>query len=250
MPMKRKAGSWPSSQLKRQKSTRRRIRRRRKPTGRRGRKVLYTKIMRQPVPDKIYTQLRYSELVKLAPSFSDPGNIATYADAKYCFQTSLYDPNKTGSGHQPLWLDQLAPMYEKYRIHGMKYRLMLSKDSNGDGMIHMLFQQSNKEPESVSNQSQFHTIRERRNTKTLTLNSWTNNVRQHKGFLRTGTPWGLTKREMDADEDFEALMGWDPNKMSYLNIYARTEAGTPKIYIQVNLTYYVELFSRKNVDGS
>lgn len=36
---------------------------------------------------------------------------------------SLYDPNLTGSGHQCMYYDQLANIYNRYRVTGVKYRI-------------------------------------------------------------------------------------------------------------------------------
>lgn len=55
------------------------------------------------------TTLRYKEAVLLDPS---AGQFKTYV-----FKTNdLYDPNYTGTGHQPMGYDQLAAVYSHYSV--------------------------------------------------------------------------------------------------------------------------------------
>lgn len=67
-------------------------------------------IMRNPscFPDVLYTDLFYTENVTIDA-----------AAASYFWQTSLYDPNGTGIGHQPKWFDSLCgglAVYRKYEV--------------------------------------------------------------------------------------------------------------------------------------
>lgn len=241
MAMKRKAGSWSSNQVKKQRTMRRRMRRSKKRPTRRGRSVVYTKIMRQPVPDKMYTTLKYVDNITLAPTSAGNAGAQSYA-----FGTSLYDPDQTSFGHQPLWLDQLMPMYTTYRVHGIKYRFTFV-NTNTTQMFNVVLQHSAKSPE---NPIYMNTIRERRGARAFTVGPYGSRPTTRSGFLRTGTPWGLTKREMIADEDFEGGMGANPTKISYINIYGSTEHSSAIVNVSVQLTYYVELTGRKQVVGS
>lgn len=57
------------------------------------------------------TKLRYSETVSVSGA---AGGIGQY----YFRLNSLFDPNLTGAGHQPMYFDQFALMYKRYRVHG------------------------------------------------------------------------------------------------------------------------------------
>lgn len=80
-------------------------------------------------PDKFSTKLRYAEVI----SFPTSGG---------AFQTntfrlnSLYDPNLSGVGHQPMYHDQLAAIYGKYRVKWARIRVrfeMVSLPSTSTG---------------------------------------------------------------------------------------------------------------------
>lgn len=59
------------------------------------------------VPDRLITTLHYHEIV----SMSDGAG----GDQQWNLN-SLFDPNRSGTGHQPLGFDQLATLYQRYRV--------------------------------------------------------------------------------------------------------------------------------------
>lgn len=77
--------------------------------------MLLTQIRRFPLPLKLKRELRYME-----SSFGlNPGIGGTAAD--YVFSANgLYDPNITGTGHQPMGFDNYMAMYEHYTVIGAK----------------------------------------------------------------------------------------------------------------------------------
>jgi hypothetical protein len=65
-----------------------------------------------PVVPRLRTHMKYAETITASglPFF------------EYLFNlNSLFDPNRTGVGHQPLGFDQLATLYEKYRVYNVRY---------------------------------------------------------------------------------------------------------------------------------
>lgn len=70
-------------------------------------------------PNTLETTLRYSEIVYLT---STSGSVAQYAFRL----NSLFDPNFTGTGHQPYYFDQLAAVYKRYTIRNAKMQAKFS----------------------------------------------------------------------------------------------------------------------------
>ncbi len=57
--------------------------------------------------------MRYTERINLTSSNTS----AQFAGSQYEFRlNSIYDPNLTGTGHQPYMHDQFATMYGRYRV--------------------------------------------------------------------------------------------------------------------------------------
>ena len=58
------------------------------------------------------------------------------AMSNYLFScNSLYDPNKTGTGHQPMYYDQLAAIYGYYTVIGSKMTMRLTHDAGSNSAV-------------------------------------------------------------------------------------------------------------------
>lgn len=44
---------------------------------------------------------------------------------------SLFDPDRTGVGHQPRGFDQMAALYNRYRVHALKWAVEFTASSSG-----------------------------------------------------------------------------------------------------------------------
>ena len=74
---------------------------------------------------KLYNTLRYSEQVIINTSDSLNGC------GSYLFQANnLYDPNYTGTGHQPLYYDQLTGIYNHWTVISSKMTIVVQRVSN------------------------------------------------------------------------------------------------------------------------
>lgn len=64
-----------------------------------------------PVPQRFITKHKYSTTITI--------NTAT---PQYNFNlNSLFDPDRTGTGHQPYGFDQMAALFNRYRVFGCSY---------------------------------------------------------------------------------------------------------------------------------
>lgn len=226
---KRDGQSW--SMAKKFRKGLRRNRRRR-----RGR--AYTKLLRQPVPDKIMTKLKYTEAISF-------GSLVGLVLSNYQFRNSIFDPNVTSSGHQPLWRDQLANLYSRYRVHGIKYKFTIWNQNQPGGLFGGVKHSNDGVVETV-----YTTLRERRGVQTFTVAPPGAQQKIVKGYMPVGKPHGLSKREFMWDEDFEADIGTNPVKQTYLEIYLTTQGPTAIANVIADLVYYVELNKRVNVGSS
>lgn len=65
-----------------------------------------------PIPQRYITKLKYSDVFTLQLTNS----------YQYVFNlNSLFDPNRSGIGHQPYGYDQLTPLYNRYRAIKCNY---------------------------------------------------------------------------------------------------------------------------------
>lgn len=66
-----------------------------------------------PFPQRRYVKLRYVQEYTLDPSSGTP-----VYQVFVC--NGLYDPDATGTGHQPMFFDQLTAIYNHYEVYGSK----------------------------------------------------------------------------------------------------------------------------------
>lgn len=69
-------------------------------------------------PDRLRASLRYYDTVNLAGGVPSP-------NAQVFLMNSLYDPDSTGTGHQPEGYDQLTAIYLKYLVVEFEYHLQI-----------------------------------------------------------------------------------------------------------------------------
>lgn len=198
----------------------------------------YMKIMRQPVPDKMFTKLNYSEVLTMNLA-------ASMVLVGYQFRTSIFDPDLTGVGHQPMWYDQMNAFYKRYRVHGIKYKFTIVNTNTNQLCTGAVKHSSDGVLETNLN-----TLRERRSARKWIGGPSTVRPTVCKGFMYTGKPHGLSKKDFLADEDFEAAYGSNPVKQSWLEFYATTLNTSAVLNIQCDLVYYVELLDRVSIAGS
>lgn len=73
----------------------------------------------QGFPKKMLMTHRYSECLLLT---SASGVLATYN----WVANGMFDPNQTGTGHQPMYFDQMAAIYDHYTVIGAKLTVKIS----------------------------------------------------------------------------------------------------------------------------
>lgn len=74
-------------------------------------------------PDTLVTKLKYSDLITLTSTANSL--------ARYTFQiNNLYDPDYSGTGHQPMFFDQYTPIYSRYVVLGAKLTASFSPIAN------------------------------------------------------------------------------------------------------------------------
>lgn len=73
-------------------------------------------------PRQIKTTLKYTETLKLTAA---SGVFTTY----FFSANGAYDPNITGTGHQPMYFDQYAALYNHYTVIGSRITVRVLQDS-------------------------------------------------------------------------------------------------------------------------
>lgn len=90
-----------------------------------------------PIPNKFATKLRYQEAISVNPG-------AAGAAAVHVFSANgCYDPNVTGTGHQPRGFDQFMAMYDHFTVIGAKITANFIEGANNDTYCWVALKDSN-----------------------------------------------------------------------------------------------------------
>lgn len=86
-------------------------------------------------PDVALTAHRYTDKLTIT---STSGALGSHS-----WRDSLYDPDYTGTGAQPLGFDQFATLYEKYNVQGLAYEFTILGDSTNPVRVCTAIQEDN-----------------------------------------------------------------------------------------------------------
>lgn len=233
VPTRRVATSRPRAVYRRRRrGMKRRVFKRRAPRA-------YTKIMRTPVPDRMFTKMRYSEGLDFTITLAN----TLYP---YTFQSSTFDPDLSATGHQPLWRDTYAAMYNRYRVLGIGYRIHWRNTNTGQITIGFVQHNSVNVPDT-----NYNTLIERNNSKKVFLDgSGGSRTNILSGYMSVAKTHGLSRSQFFSDDAFDATAGANPTKMAYLTLYAMSRSAAATAQAHVELVYYVEWFDRYLTTGS
>lgn len=192
----------------------------------------------QPIPQRYITKMKYSELV------------STNANGFYAFNlNSIFDPNRTGIGHQPYGFDTLATLYNRYRVISCGWRIApVAPAVLASSTVQLACLPGNEELTGIL--SMFECKENPRARYSLTTNG--GEVRFVTGKQYIPSLVGRSKAQYMADDRYQAQTTASPNELAILNLY--TAVGnvdsTATFPIQVLLEYTVEFFDIKHLAQS
>lgn len=230
---------------------RRPVRRPRKTTRRRyirkkplARRTTTTRLTRQPVNDRLFTKLHYVQ------NLNGPSMAAAVLNNVATFQTSLFDPDTSLGGHQPLWYDQYCPnMYSTYRVFAIKWSIIAVNRG-----INETWYLSARNQNSPITETSLQTLMERRDSRTRMASSvnGSNATARLSGYLSLAKVRGVSPKDVATDNIYEAAYNFSPPAMGYVLFYLQHNAvGAQTVFdFTIRLTYYCELSGRVSPIGS
>lgn len=222
------------------------IYRRRKMQRRRGgkRTVLVNKAL-SPFAQRYLCKMKYAEIRSVTGPIG--GGLA-----QYNFNlNSIYDPNLSGIGHQPYGYDQLADLYNRYRVFKVDYAISaLTTDAAGVAYSVLAALPAN---EAISGSLGVAEVMENPRAKYITQ-APNAALKVLKGSVSLPSLVGRSKSQYMSDDRYQAAWGASPAEQAVLNIMAGTIAGsggnggtaTNTMTLSVSLVYHVECFDVKN----
>lgn len=186
-----------------------------------------------PIPQRYITKMKYCD--------SLPMPTAVLGVQSYRFNlNSIFDPNRTGGGHQPYGHDTLQTLYNRYRVIGCSYTISAISSTYS---LNVAALPSNEEV-TVSSLSE---AKEKPRAKFITQSPG-GTIKTLKGYVSMPSLMGRTKAQYIADDRYQAQYGADPNELAILNIYAQNindDTSAPAAQLTVVLEFLVESFDVK-----
>lgn len=185
----------------------------------------------QPIPQRYICDMKYTETVamNLTNAYSYAFNL-----------NSIFDPNRTGTGHQPYGHDTLASLYNRYRVVKCSYTVQAFNSANtvivGAMPANELITFANTDE-----------IMENPRTKWI-VQSAGGGIKVLKGSVYIPSLVGRNKSQYMADDRYQAQTGTSPAELAILNLAGQSIAsGDVTIDCVVTLKYTVEFFDVKHL---
>lgn len=216
-------------------SRRRTTRKVRRGMGSRGQKTTLVNTALRPIPSRFITKLKYSQTFSVSGSLTTP----------YQFNlNSIFDPDRTGTGTQPYGYDQLAGLYNRYRVVSCSY---VVSGYNATSPIRVAAFPSN-------NTTVVGTVSEaimQPRCKFIHQNPGANQ-KVLKGKVYIPALMGRNKSQYMADDDYQAQIAANPNELAILSVYSAGTLDGPVsgTSLTIVLTYVVELFDVSQLPAS
>lgn len=161
--------------------------------------------------------------------------------------SSLYDPDFTGTGHQPRGFDQLAQMYENYKVHACKIDVTFTtKDTTTDSFMCFVHAYDLTKLEYSWNAIDLN----ENPGGPIRMGILTNTNRQCtiSLYVKLHKVTGVSKTSYNSNDEYGAYIGSNPAVNTFLNIGAYTLDGstnTAGIDYHANFTFFSHLFRPK-----
>lgn len=191
-----------------------------------------------PLPDRFFTKLTYSEA--FAMTYTGSG-----APFYHQFRiNSIFDPNYSGTGHQPLGHDSFITLYNRYRVYGMKYKITFV---NRETSYQVDIALQNRPNTTIH--TNMDTIYESPYSQKVTLGIEGSGqaVRTLKGYASCAKILGISKTQLKTDDENSAIAGSNPTAqpMQTLYIFNQVSNQTAVISVRVEYVYFCEFYDRK-----
>lgn len=203
-------------------------------------KATMTMVRSPGFSDQCFVKLKYSQDIHIYDGAS--------ASKYYTFRgNSLYDPDLSGVGHQPLYFDQYALIYSKYRVLGAKITL---RAINGQSSVAQYLVLESGTEQNISN-NLTRLLEQSRGAIAKLVPASSQGPTYIKKYCSTRKACGLTKSQM-SDQDYAADTNASPTQLWYFNLVVTSiDSLSPcDLYMMVSLVYYVQFYDRMLMNQS
>lgn len=203
------------------------------------RKYPMTRYLGNGIPDRVKVQLKYSDVLTITTGVAGTG--------LHVFRgNSIYDPDVTSTGHQPLYHDNYAALYERYIVTSAKMDLLCVNHGATDSCIVMCI--ASTEQYALGDINANATFEQPYAVRSKLLSVASQNPSKLSMSMTSTKALGQYKTQYLADDINNASFGANPTREWFFNVavLAMNGASSQPVRIQLLITYNVECFDRKS----
>lgn len=197
-------------------------------------------------PDKMRVRLRYNRNVALISGILG-------APDEYTFRgNSIFDPDQTGTGSQPLGSDQWAGFYTQYRVMASSIKVScypITEGSTSHGVVCVF--PTTRDPSGITTRDAAKS--QPYNKYVATTGTGAGPIKTVSNYMSVGKFFGFDIRTNDDTSGLlETATGTNPVQEMFWQIvtYAQDRNASVVINADIEITYYVELYSRRPINLS
>lgn len=190
------------------------------------------------------------DVMQVVLTYNRQGSLSGIAPQSQVFRAnSLFDPDFTGVGSQPLGFDQWAAFYRRYRVRASAIRVRYG--NNAVSFAQQLLVAALNTNTVVTSQKQAMES----NFKKVGLMTMDNGTTSDSVsmFLTTAQMRGAPPDVIEYNQDLTARVTTNPNDVWYWHVMgldATDTGGTLSVPIEVEIKYYVEFYDRETLSAS
>lgn len=210
-----------------------------------GRAMVRTLVNRGPsfLPDQYKTKLKFTQRVFL----NAIGGIITQ---KVFRGNSAFDPDFALGGNTPVGYDQLATLYNRYRVDASSISITaFPQDVTDVQSAHRIVLLPIVTPPTLVVSTQMAQLAGMTYAKETTQGYGAEKAMRIRGYMTTAK---MVNKKIVSDVDYQAEIGLSPAKQWYWVIYASEwqEAVSYALVLEVKMSFWVSFYERKAILGT
>lgn len=199
------------------------------------------------VPQAMNVKLKYTDSISVT---SGTANAFTFG------LNSMYDPNISGIGHQPMGYDQWTAFYDKYRVNACKVKLTVVNGYNPLSSTQPLYIGIWPDYQYSGSALNLTKLLEQPNVSydfvTAELGGGSDSIKSIEFYTSCANYFGLTKAQYSAEESYSAPVTANPTKPAYVCIQTSgfSSGATTNYWVIISFTFYATFYEPKILPSS
>lgn len=197
---------------------------------------------RKPNPNAPQLGNEYRAVLRYAQEFSVNPSVAGAAVTQQFRVNSLFDPDFTGVGHQPMGFDQLMALYNRYLVYGVAYEIIMNFEDNTAARQAIVGHHLNLSSSTTTDWTQY---AENPFTEIQMLENIGGSKSQavFKGYIDIAKIYGMKKSEIETEANFWGQATTNPTQLVFHDIFAAGANATDTAPVRglVRYTFYCKM---------